>query len=311
MDKMNLNGALPNYRKPSNMNELKSKMVDELLNNRKIRETMNELNVTQDELVANLGKFIRLLESYEECGSCDHDKCPFAREGMVPYLVRDEFNDLIIKYELCENAKIKRLVHLNYLIKDFDPMFDDYALDTIDPMVISSSAMGVRDNFQTLKIMGALSGKEVSRENNFIIFGKRGNGKTGYVAALTNRFVIENHKCAFVDVRKLIQILIAKIGMKENYTSILDTINNAEVLVLDNFGDEKISEWSRNLLSDIFSNRNRSDKMTIITTSHSWEDLTTLYSAIKGENFRANKIKADDFLSQVRSLMKKELYLKS
>ena len=63
--------------------------------------------------------------------------------------------------------------------------------------------------------------------------------------------------------------------------------------------------------ANIFSNRNRSDKMTIITTSHSWEDLTTLYSAIKGENFRANKIKADDFLSQVKSLMKRELYLKS
>lgn len=310
MEKIDLKKSGINYRRPSNMEQMKSKMVDELLANRKVREVMQELNVSLDELNKNIGKFIRILEADEECTACSKEKCPFSREGMVPYIVRDEFGDLVVKYDLCEKARINRLLHLNYLIKDFDPMFDDYEIKSIDVFAISNSKEASSRNFATLKELHEIRSKGVSRDNNFIIFAKRGCGKTGYVAALTNHYVKENYKCAFVDVRRLMSILIAKISMKESYNSIINDLNNADVLVLDNLGDEKISEWTRTVLSDILSNRNRQDKMTIITTSHNYDDLASLYAAIKGENFRANKIKADDLLNQIKALMRKELYLR-
>ena len=66
------------------------------------------------------------------------------------------------------------------------------------------------------------------------------------------------------------------------------------------------------MLSDILSNRNRSDKMTIITSSHSYDDLLSLYSAIKGDNnYKANKIKSEDLMNQIRTLMKKEFVLRN
>lgn len=311
MEKMDLKKSGLNFRRPSNMDALRSKMVDELLANMKVRETMNELNVSLDELNKNIGKFIRILEADEECSKCDKEKCPFSREGMIPYLVRDEFGDIVVKYDLCEKARIRRLLHLNYLIKDFDPMFDDYEFQSIDVFAISNSKDASTRNFETLKELYNIKSRGVSKDNSFIIFAKRGCGKTGYVAALTNHYVKENYKCAFVDVRKLMSILIAKISMKESYNGIINDLNNADVLVLDNLGDEKISEWTRNVLSDVLSSRNRSDKMTIITTSHSYDDLASLYSSIKGENYRANKIKADDLLSQIKTLVKKELYLRN
>ena len=109
-------------------------------------------------------------------------------------------------------------------------------------------------------------------------------------------------------------MLISKIGMKDNdgYANAIDIVSNVEVLVIENLGDEKISDWSRTILSDILSSRNRSDKFTIISSSHYYEDLESLYSAIKGEtNYRANKIKAQDLLSQIKTLCKNEYKLRS
>jgi len=315
MEKFNVNTAFnKKYKTPEHIQEKKSKMVDELLSNGRVRQVIDELNITMEEIYNNLGLFIRLLESYEECAKCTKEKCTFAREGMIPYLVRDEFDELNIKYTLCDIAKDRRLVNLNYLYKDFDILFEDITFLTLDPTSVCSSKEAAISNARISKEIFNIARNDIGRDSNFILFGKRGSGKTGYTAALTNYLVRDNHKCAHVDLRKLMNLLIAKISMKENdsYNSTLAILNDVEVLVIDNLGDEKITDWSRNLLSDILSNRNRSDKMTVITTSHSYDDLRSLYSAIKGDNnYKANKIKSDDLINQIKSLAKKEFVLRN
>ena len=302
------------YKSPAFLKEKKSKMVDELLANNKIRQVIEELNVSMDEINNNLGLFIRLLESYEECSKCNKEECIYSKNGMIPYLIRDEFNDLVIKYTLCDIAKEKRLINLNYLYKDFDDMYDKMTVTNLDPTVISTSGDALKQNLFIITELIKLTSKDISKENNFIIFGRRGSGKTSICAALTNYYVKNNHKCAFIDMRKYMNNLLNKISFKDNegYNELLNIANNVEVLVIDNLGDEKISDWSRNILADILSNRNRSDKMTVITTSHTYDDLISLYSSIKGDtNYKANKIKAEDLINQIRSLTRKSYSLRN
>lgn len=315
MEKFNVNTAFnKKYKTPDHIQEKKSKMVDELLANNRVRQVISDLNVTMEEIYNNLGLFIRLLEAYEDCASCNKEKCVFAREGMVPYLVRDEFDELNIKYTLCDIAKEKRLVNLNYLYKDFDSIFEDISFATLDPTSVCTSKDAAISNARISKEIFNIARGVINKDSNFILFGKRGSGKTGYTVALANYLVRDNHRCAHVDIRKLMNLLIAKISMKENdsYNATLSILNDVEVLIIDNLGDEKITDWSRNLLSDILSNRNRSDKMTVITTSHSYDDLLSLYSAIKGDsNYRANKIKSEDLINQIKTLTKKEFILRN
>ena len=64
-----------------------------------------ELNLY--ELNKNIGKFIRILEADEECSTCGKEKCPFSREGMVPYI--ENLRDITLEMRGSSNQRIINL----------------------------------------------------------------------------------------------------------------------------------------------------------------------------------------------------------
>ena len=81
----------------------------------------------------------------------------------------------------------------------------------------------------------------------------------------------------------------------------MDTVKNADVLVLDNLGEEKQSEWVRDdVISSIIDYRNRNNKLTFITSCFSLEELEKMYNVSK-TNSEAGKMKASKFIEKIKA----------
>ena len=55
---------------------------------------------------------------------------------------------------------------------------------------------------------------------------------------------------------------------KENYVKLMDTVKNADILVLDNLGEEKQSEWVRDdVIGTIIDYRSKNNRFRQICSS--------------------------------------------
>ncbi|NPA32736.1 MAG: ATP-binding protein [Aquificae bacterium] len=114
--------------------------------------------------------------------------------------------------------------------------------------------------------------------------GAPGVGKT-HLAVATLRAIYETKgvRGVFFDTKDLIYRL--KFSMEEGKdTKFLSAILSVPLLVLDDLGSERLSEWQRELISYIITNRYNNLKSTIITTNYRLEP---------GENEASARISSD------------------
>lgn len=106
-------------------------------------------------------------------------------------------------------------------------------------------------------------------ENNgrgLIIFGGCGVGKTHLVAAIANE-VIERYEkgvCFEVETSMFMNLMLADLSEKKAYIA---KLKDAPLLILDDMGKEKVTEWNRSVLFDIVNFRYDNMLPTIITSN--------------------------------------------
>ena len=82
----------------------------------------------------------------------------------------------------------------------------------------------------------------------------------------------------------------------------MDTVKNADVLVLDNLGEEKQSEWVRDdVISTIIDYRNKNNSLTFITSCYTLSELEKMYNVSK-TNGDMGKIKASKFIDKIKAV---------
>ena len=107
------------------------------------------------------------------------------------------------------------------------------------------------------------------RENGFLLMGAPGLGKTllavGAIAELTLQKAVD---CVFTDFFFLLGDLRKAYseGIPEN--EIIEPLTSAEVLVIDEMGKGRSSEWERGILDQLISRRYNSSKKTLVTTNY-------------------------------------------
>lgn len=106
-------------------------------------------------------------------------------------------------------------------------------------------------------------------KKGFLLMGGPGLGKTrlaiGAIAQLTLQKAVE---CVFTDFFFLLADLRKAYseGIPEN--EIIGPLINAEILVIDEMGKGKSSEWEQNILDQLISKRYNSSKKTLVTTNY-------------------------------------------
>ena len=124
--------------------------------------------------------------------------------------------------------------------------------------------------------------KDTMKSDSLIIMGKSGVGKTHLAAAIANK-LIENDKIVLM---KRLTNLLERI--RETYESntnseneLIEIYSNADMLIIDDLGTEKISNWALEKLYTIIQNRYENGLPIIITTRFNKQGLIERFSYSK------------------------------
>ncbi len=138
----------------------------------------------------------------------------------------------------------------------------------------------LRKNLYTLKEKDVLKNQTLT--NGAYVYGPVGTGKTVFVLFLLLKYLreqwIENNesfKCSFTNTNELL-LLFRKAQAKKleiDEFDLLDQCCNVNILILDDFGVEKTSDWSFQMLYQIINYRCLHEKKTIFTSNFSLEQL--------------------------------------
>lgn len=137
-----------------------------------------------------------------------------------------------------------------------------------------------------------------------ILFGGVGTGKTFLASCIANELIDNGVPCLVTNFARIINTLQ---GMYEGKQKYLDSLNEFELLVIDDLGIERNTEYVNELVYNIIDARYRSGKPMIITTNLKYSDLyhtedtskARIYSRIiemclpvlvSGEDRRKNKM---------------------
>ena len=137
-----------------------------------------------------------------------------------------------------------------------------------------------------------------------ILFGGVGTGKTFLASCIANELIDNSVPCLVTNFSRIINTLQ---GMYEGKQKYLDSLNEFDLLVIDDLGIERNTEYVNELVYNIIDARYRSGKPMIITTNLKYTELyhaedtskARIYSRIiemclpvlvSGEDRRKNKM---------------------
>ena len=173
---------------------------------------------------------------------------------------------------------------------------------------IDTSYNKYRDGLETVIFKTDIDNLDYN--DGIFVSGPSSCGKSYPIIALCNEFVSENKKCSYVEVRNFLESLKNVLKSPEEYSSLMSKVKEVDVLVLDNLGDEKISEWTRDdVISGILDYRIKNQLLTYVTSSYTLDELSKLYDV---SNVKADvgKIKANKFIERIKMACPNQVYIK-
>lgn len=100
-----------------------------------------------------------------------------------------------------------------------------------------------------------------------------GTGKTHLAAAITNQLVPKMTSVIFVSVPELLQQIRNTFRGAESEASIMYGLTECDLLILDDIGAEKTTDWTTEKLYTVIDSRYRNIKPIIFTTNCDSEEL--------------------------------------
>lgn len=128
-----------------------------------------------------------------------------------------------------------------------------------------------------------LDENDVKLSSGLYLYGRAGTGKTIYAAAvlmeLKRRSFLSYHsdyiKGGFISVAKLLEDIRACFSAQsqEQPQDIIDRYSNTDILIMDDLGCQKVTDWVLNTLLLIINNRYENLKTTIFTANSDLNEL--------------------------------------
>jgi DNA replication protein DnaC len=109
-----------------------------------------------------------------------------------------------------------------------------------------------------------------SAEKGLLLMGPSGVGKTHLAAASLKELIRRGHAGLFCDYRELLKEIQGSYNPASESTEmgILEPIRTVEILVLDDLGASKPSDWVRDIVGIVLNARYNERRTTIITTNY-------------------------------------------
>ncbi len=227
---------------------------------------------------------------YENCQKNFHNKCKFCGKELKPigldYLYTNVSSELI-EYERCTCKESKSYwKDVDFRIQEQKKK--EHYREMIDQFY-SQNYIGKRlkdYNFNNFKVTDVNKKEEAiakdytkkcienKQENGLIITGNSGVGKTHLAASISNELIEKDKLVLMGRLTSLLDMI--KETFKDNSKSeneLIELFSNTDMIVIDNLGTEKISQWALDKLYTIIENRNENKLPIIITTKFDKEGL--------------------------------------
>lgn len=193
------------------------------------------------------------------------------------------------------NLRVDKLRHKAF--KE-ERMFDwTFANDDRENEKVSGVAMKYVENFETMRKSG----------KGLLLFGEVGTGKTFTAACIANALIDRGVSCLVTNFTTIGNTLMGMYDGKQDY---LDSLNRVSLLVIDDLGVERKSEYMQETVYNVVDARCRSGLPMIVTTNLTSEELKNaaditcqrIYSRlfescipleVKGKDRRRAKLKHD------------------
>src|SRR5271170_6318081 len=107
-------------------------------------------------------------------------------------------------------------------------------------------------------------------EKGLLFMGPSGVGKTHLSVAALKELIRRGHGGLFCDYRELLKEIQASYNPASESTemAILEPVRTVEILVLDDLGASKPSDWVRDIVGIVLNARYNENKTTLITTNY-------------------------------------------
>ena len=125
---------------------------------------------------------------------------------------------------------------------------------------ITAAMQRYTDNFQKFRDDGM----------GLLLYGSVGTGKTFHAACIANALTEKGIPALVTSFTKITNILSDNFGMKQE---IIDNLNKFQLLVIDDLGAERKSEYMQETVYSIIDSRYRSGLPLIVTTNLSIEEI--------------------------------------
>ena len=142
------------------------------------------------------------------------------------------------------------------------------------------------ENEMAVKVAKAYTNKSIEKMQNdgLIITGESGVGKTHLAASIANK-LIENDKIVLMGRLTMLLDMI-KETFRDNTKSeneLIELYSNVDMIIIDDLGKEKISQWALEKMYTIIQSRNENGLPIIITTRFDKHGLIERFSQSQDE----------------------------
>lgn len=260
--------------------------VDEIVLNIKsnplAKQVISQLHLTDEEIKNNYELINNFLSNNKSCINCSGMKnCNHFTKGHRYGLKRDDDNDLTDYFTICDYYK-------DYYVRKNNLIYTTFNQDNI---LDECQKRFILDNPQLLGL--EYIKKIIQIQNNDNVSGvylKVSNSKIRLkiIQSLAYNLLL-NHKVSIVKFSDLLKNIKSefKTSGNETYNLLLDS----EILIIDGLGNEAITTWSRDeILLSLLDNRLQNDKVTILCSEFSIEDLRKIYKIGYNDDVKANQL---------------------
>jgi primosomal protein DnaI len=274
-----------------NKNSLREKSVKSnflsAMNDLSFKRLAKSLNVNDDELMKNTSKIQDTISELDNCKNCPGlAACKNHELGCVNY--PSNYNShIVFSYVACKYKK-------EFIKKENSKNTEDKILNEAQMKDIDVTD---KKRVKLIKwVTNFIKSYDPTKKNKGLyLHGNFGCGKTYIISAMFNELKHEHYKTEIVYYPTLLR------DLKANFDAMNDTINYLEtvdVLLIDDIGAEKVSEWSRDeVLGTILQSRMNNALATFFTSNFNINELEEHMS-----NNGADAVKAGRIIERIKQL---------